>query len=169
MAKLSFAIFPFRKGHPAPGGNGNGTSNESVFQATDLPTLSCSACSCRNCPWRCLPAGKNTDIQLCEPSAVNQCAGHHFFTYEDYLFGAPTLSRLFKTNGFPSGTVLVKDIFPGGNSSLNELTEANGLLFFGPPMQPMDRNCGKATAPQPVRFSSRISISSRWAAAIQAV
>ena len=24
----------------------------------------------------------------------------------------------------------MKDIFPGGNSSLNELTEANGLLFF---------------------------------------
>lgn len=57
--------------------------------------------------------------------------GTIFFTYnEDDLYGWPTLSRLFKTNGFPSGTVLVKDIFPGGNASLVELTEVNGTLFF---------------------------------------
>ena len=72
-------------------------------------------------------------IQTFNYAALRQLTnvqGTIFFTYEDDLSGWPTLSRLFKTNGFSSGTVLVKDIFPGGNASLDELTEVNGTLFF---------------------------------------
>jgi ELWxxDGT repeat protein len=39
--------------------------------------------------------------------------------------------ELWKSDGTPAGTVLVRDIFPGAGSSFpGELTEANGTLFF---------------------------------------
>src|SRR5262245_11240726 len=39
-------------------------------------------------------------------------------------------NELWKSNGTPGGTVLVKDIFVGGDSSPSDLINVNGKLFF---------------------------------------
>jgi len=53
--------------------------------------------------------------------------GTLFFTTRNDAHGA----ELWKSDGTPGGTVMVKDIFPGAGGSLpGELTHANGTLFF---------------------------------------
>ena len=47
-----------------------------------------------------------------------------------FLVETPSGSNLWKTNGFSSGTALVKDIYPGGDSNISHLTNVNGTLFF---------------------------------------
>ena len=65
-------------------------------------------------------------------SRIKQLTNIHgtlFFVFE-YFGAGMNKSYLFKTNGFPSGTSLVKDIYPGGDANLGELTEVDGTLFF---------------------------------------
>jgi ELWxxDGT repeat protein len=61
------------------------------------------------------------------PTAFVQVGTTMFFTAS----GSTTGQELWKTDGTPSGTMLVKDIRSGGTGSgLNQLTNVNGTLFF---------------------------------------
>ncbi|MDH3693531.1 MAG: hypothetical protein OER96_03040, partial [Gammaproteobacteria bacterium] len=44
--------------------------------------------------------------------------------------GTNTNVELWKSDGTEGGTVLVKDINPGGGSSPSRLTNLNGVLYF---------------------------------------
>ena len=71
------------------------------------------------------------NIPSSEIKQLTYAYGTVFFTL-DYFGGGVNNSYLFKTNGspFPSGTLLVKNIYPGGDANLGELTEVDGTLFF---------------------------------------
>ncbi len=45
-------------------------------------------------------------------------------------FSATTGEALWKSDGTDAGTVLVKDIYPGGASGLKEFVNVDGTLFF---------------------------------------
>ena len=68
--------------------------------------------------------------QLGESSNIDQfvsVGSNHFFVADDGLTG----SELWTTDGTEAGTVLVKDLLPGPDTSNPEnLTAHNGLLFF---------------------------------------
>ena len=62
-----------------------------------------------------------------DPSQFVDVNGTAFFTADDGVHGF----ELWKSNGKPNGTVLVKDINPGSSSSYPRyLTNVNGTLFF---------------------------------------
>lgn len=66
-------------------------------------------------------AGGNTPTQLTPMST-----GRLFFASND-----ASGNELWTTNGSTAGTVLVKDIFPGGNSGIPyNLTDVNGICYF---------------------------------------
>ena len=57
--------------------------------------------------------------------------GTLFFTASDFSSAAPTGTELWKSNGTPAGTVPVKDINAGANSSdPANLVNVNGVLYF---------------------------------------
>jgi len=70
--------------------------------------------------WQCSPASSF-------PSGFTNVNGTLFFTAGDDTTGY----ELWKSDGTEAGTVLVKDINPGGDSSFpSDLTNVNGTLFF---------------------------------------
>jgi len=62
------------------------------------------------------------------PSNLTQVDDMLFFTADDSSHGV----ELWKSDGTPTSTVMVQDIYlvPGSSSSPNYLTEVNGVLFF---------------------------------------
>jgi len=66
--------------------------------------------------------------------AANSSDIQEFFEYNGEVFfranNGTNGSELWKTDGTPAGTVMVKDINPAGSSVPAQFTEANGLLFF---------------------------------------
>src|SRR5262249_43915428 len=62
------------------------------------------------------------------PMELTNVNGELFFTADDGVHGR----ELWESDGTEAGTVLVKDINPGGaSSSPSRLTNLNGTLFFG--------------------------------------
>ncbi len=61
-----------------------------------------------------------------EPTDFASVNGTLFFNADNGASGY----ELWKSDGTAAGTVLVKDIFPGGDSDPVELTNVNGTLFF---------------------------------------
>lgn len=94
-----------------------------------LAFLICSFCTPipgHSVTWELTRLHENFDIILFKPININ---GTVFFVVGGY--GTPfSRSRLWKTNGSPSGTVLVKDVYPTGDSHIDKLTNVNGTLFF---------------------------------------
>src|SRR5687767_6123681 len=66
------------------------------------------------------------DIAL-QSAAPDALSGTVFFSATRGVRGF----ELFKSNGTPEGTVLVKDINPSGPSTPGGLTNVGGTLFFG--------------------------------------
>ncbi|MCF8247796.1 MAG: hypothetical protein K9J37_03950 [Saprospiraceae bacterium] len=61
------------------------------------------------------------------PQNITEVNGVVFFTANDGINGR----ELWKSNGTSAGTVLVKDVYPGAESSNpSNLTNVNGVLFF---------------------------------------
>jgi ELWxxDGT repeat protein len=60
------------------------------------------------------------------PAHLANLNGTLFFAADDGILG----HELWKSDGTAEGTVLVKDIRPGGNSEPADLTNVNGTLFF---------------------------------------
>ena len=53
--------------------------------------------------------------------------------------------ELWKSDGTASGTVMVKDIYSGsGGSNPSDLTAVGNTLYFEPPTEPTESNCGRA-------------------------
>jgi len=86
--------------------------------------------------WAAAPAAMVKDLNLqpyqsrftIDGNLVN-VNGTLFFTASDEING----TELWKSNGTPAGTMLVKDIFPGAQKSYPSpawLTNVNGTLFF---------------------------------------
>jgi ELWxxDGT repeat protein len=57
---------------------------------------------------------------------LTNVSGTLFFSVDDGVFGR----GLWKSDGSEGGTVLVKDIFPGGSSLPEALTNVSGTLLF---------------------------------------
>ncbi len=65
------------------------------------------------------------------PQNLINVNGTLFFTASDSNSAAPTGTELWKSDGTPAGTVLVKDINVGANSSdPSNLVNVNGVLYF---------------------------------------
>jgi ELWxxDGT repeat protein len=63
----------------------------------------------------------------CSYSDLTDVSGTLFLAANDGVHG----EELWKSDGTPEGTVMVKDIYPGkGSYNIMELTNANGTLFF---------------------------------------
>ena len=105
-----------------------------VIQKLVQATVSCLILIASGGPAACgQPASLVKDIN---PSMTGSSSSPFEFTYVNGLtfFVARDLLRgeeLWRTDGTPAGTFLVKDIFPGPSfSSPRELTNVNGTLFF---------------------------------------
>src|SRR5262249_47015812 len=61
------------------------------------------------------------------PSVFTLVGDTVFFTADDGVNGV----ELWKTDGTPAGTVMVKDLNPGGNAFPFELTALGNVLIFG--------------------------------------
>ncbi len=84
------------------------------------------------------------------PDFLTNFNGTLFFSASDGING----NELWKTDGTAAGTVLVKDIRPGGggsNSNPEFLTNISGVLYFAPMMAPTASSCGRVMAQRPVR------------------
>src|SRR6185295_16930613 len=68
------------------------------------------------------PYGKKSSI----PAYLTNVAGTLFFAANDDTHGV----ELWRSDGTPAGTKLVKDIYPGGSSSPSFLMNVAGTLFF---------------------------------------
>jgi len=63
------------------------------------------------------------------PAELTNVDGTVFFAVRNPSSFFPS-SRLWKTDGSPSGTVMVKDVDPGNDGLIASLTNVNGTLFF---------------------------------------
>lgn len=64
-------------------------------------------------------------------SAVTALPSEHFFIGDDGSAGVPSSARqLWITDGTEDGTRMVRDIVPGGDPDMNQLTVAGDRLFF---------------------------------------
>ena len=74
-----------------------------------------------------IPGGGDSCYAGCDYIELTNVNGTLFFRADDGVYG----EELWVSDGTPDGTVMVKDINPGWDSSYpDELTNVNGMLFF---------------------------------------
>ena len=68
----------------------------------------------------------NTVTEPSDPERLTDVNGTLFFAADDGIHGV----ELWKSDGTPGGTMMVRDIHPTGSANPNYLVNVNGTLYF---------------------------------------